>query len=295
MEVLGRSRRQRRFLFLAQEATGLCRPSEWCMAAGVWLVVLVWAHFLVGEEAGAGTHLLVTFAPMAALMVWAVARHIRLDRWRLLWVFGSYAMPVGHLELFFTRTLLLSVAFFLTGLLSAMGVAAICPGKRGAAPAWVAAASANLVQFWIVFVAVGALISAQMLRRKRSLAPAAFLSIPLFMAFACALLGAVDQLFEAEGAASVSLLTSGAYASIAMVWAAYGGWPVALYMRDPAFRDLLLAGQLEALVWVLVVAPMCFSLALLWQAARGRAHERYRSGFAVGRPPARFLSPGSAP
>jgi hypothetical protein len=296
VEALGGSRRVRHLAFLLQEATGLYRPLDWLKAAALWAAALVVALSLAGKRGGAGTHLLVALAPMGVLLAWGTARQVRLDRWQFLSAFGAYGLPVGHLELFWARVAALSVAYGVTGVLSAAALAVLAPVPDGC-PSLAGLAAVNLAQFWLAGLALGALGSAAWGEKTTRGAFAALLAGIWFYAFL--LLFFAGLLWGAPRSQGADLcgLGSGLRVAFGALWAAGTGESLSLVLESEwlgsPFRDVP-GWPFDALGWWLLAVMVWVSLSLLWRTGRGRAHSRYRSHRPAGRPPAPFFRAGAA-
>ena len=168
VELVGVGRRRRRMLFLVQEATGLCRPSDWVKAVALWLATFVAALLVLGRRGGSAAHVQVTGATCLVVLTWLALRSIRVsafsgqarDRASLGW-------PVGYLELWGTRIALLGLMLLFTGVPAAAFVGVMAwqgPSSPGRF-LWVCAA--NLFQMWLLAVTLASGLRGLMLAEPR--------------------------------------------------------------------------------------------------------------------------------
>ena len=291
VEALGGSKRLRHFAFLLQEATGLYRPMDWAKAALLWLAVLLWALSLSVKGSGAGAHILVTLAPMAALIAWALARHVRLYRWQSVWVFGAYGLPVGQIELFWARTFALSAFYFPAGILGAVGIMALWPTAGTEASGFALTAAMNLAQVWLVVMAAGALFSTCLTSvSSKKAVVASILAFALLYGFMAASVAGALRTSGPGHQVVGSFLGNALHMAYAFVYAActYTSFPIFMFSQDESPLSAIEAWRFEAVAWLLLAIVVWLSLRAFLSAARGRAHFHYRARVPAG-PPMPFL------
>ncbi|HUT33004.1 MAG TPA: hypothetical protein VNE39_05965 [Planctomycetota bacterium] len=284
LEAIGGGKRLRRFAFLAQEATGLYRPRDWGKAAVVWVTAFVPMLFIVRHESGSGVHLAVTVVPLAAVWFWGFVRLIRFERTFCLWPLGSYGLPVGHLELFAARVVILSLAYWVTGALATGVVAFVADQPTVAWGAVLAASATNLGQVWLIALAWAGFLSFSLAWRQqpsvREVAAYGAGSGSFFLLAWVVVLGCLgDPLVRVPFSGAVPwqlVLHRGVVRTVdfARPLLAAGG-------AASEAQDTVLAfvernfWQVEAVIWAFLLLLAWFCLRVLVARERGRAHPKY--------------------